>query len=473
MNMQAPIDGPDKVPEDIDLEQAVLGCCFAHSHLIDTIMGACSPLDFFHEPHPSIAEAIFALHLEQQPITTLTVSGRMATDGALESIGGRKYLEAMRSAAPAGGVISIARNLADLRVRREAIAAALDCQEALRSPGTGIIEALRPMLEIADHAAEAIGKRESMPIRAAADLMLKHAEERAQGKTIVAATTGIQMLDETIGGLQAGNLIVYAGRPGMGKTALLMTTALRTALEGRPVLFFSLEMTQEALLQRVGADMDFDKHPERPLSYSWFYNGSAKQEQIGRMAEALLALPETLTVFDRGSMNIHEIAALCRAHAARTQGMGLVVIDYLQKVTAGDRYRGNRVQEVTEISGAAKALAMRLKWPVVVGAQLNRGVEAREEKRPNLTDLRESGSIEQDADAVIGLYRPGYYVEKRKPALGSADPGYAAWEVEYKAEKNRLDLLVLKNRNGAEDSLSVFCDMRASAIRNEKPRGVA
>jgi replicative DNA helicase len=122
---------------------------------------------------------------------------------------------------------------------------------------------------------------------------------------------------------------------------------------------------------------------------------------------------------------------------------------------------------------AAKALAMRLKWPVVVGAQLNRGVEAREEKRPNLTDLRESGSIEQDADAVIGLYRPGYYIEKRKPALGIADPGYAAWEVEYKAEKNRLDLLVLKNRNGAEDSLSVFCDMRASAIRNEKPRGVA
>jgi replicative DNA helicase len=471
MNVSLPTDAM-KQPEDIDLEQAVLGACFARPELIDTIAGICAPADFFHEPHPAIAEAIFALHMMQSPVTPLTVGARMADNGALKEIGGRDYLTAMRQAAPAGGFIALARTLADLRLRREAIFAAQQCQEALSMPGVGVVEAMRPMLEMADHAASIMGKRESMPIREAAQAMLKTAEDRANGKVIVAATTGVQMLDETIGGLQAGNLIVYAGRPGMGKTALLTTTALRSAMEGRPTLFFSLEMTQESLLQRVGADLDFDKNPERPLSYSWFYNGSAKHEQIGRMAEALLALPETLTVFDRGSMDIHEIAALCRAHAARTQGMGLVVIDYLQKVTAGDRYRGNRVQEVTEISGAAKALAMRLKWPVVVGAQLNRGVEAREEKRPNLTDLRESGSIEQDADAVIGLYRPGYYIEKRKPALGTADPGYSAWETEWETNKHRLDLLVLKNRNGAEDSLSVFCDMRASAIRNEAPRGV-
>lgn len=460
-----------KTPEDIDLEQAVLGCCFAHPEQIDAIMGMCKPGDFFHVPHAEIAEAIFATHQQQSPVTPLTVGARLADNEALQSIGGRKYLEAMRAAAPAGGVAALARTLADLSVRREAIEAALQCQDMLRSPSIGVIEALRPMLDVADHAAEAIGKRESMPIRQAADLMLRHAEERAQGKTVVAATTGVQMLDETIGGLQGGSLTVYAGRPGMGKTALLMTTALRSALEGRPVLFFSLEMTQEALLQRVGADLDFDTHPDRPLSYSWFHNGSARAEQIARMAEAMQQLPETLTVFDRGSMDIHEIAALSRAHAARSRGMGLVVIDYLQKVTAGDRYRGNRVQEVTEISGAAKALAMRLKWPVVVGAQLNRGVEAREEKRPTLTDLRESGSIEQDADAVVGLYRPAYYIEKRKPAQGPSDPAFAAWQADFEVDKNRLDLLVLKNRNGAEDALSVFCDMRASAIRNERPRG--
>jgi replicative DNA helicase len=136
------------------------------------------------------------------------------------------------------------------------------------------------------------------------------------------------------------------------------------------------------------------------------------------MGEALKRLPESLVIFENGSLDIHEIAAMSRAHAAKANRMGVIVIDYLQKVNASDRYRGNRVQEVTEISGAAKALAMRLNWPVVVGAQLNRGVESRDEKRPALTDLRESGSIEQDADAVIGLFRPAYYVEKRKPALG-------------------------------------------------------
>jgi replicative DNA helicase len=250
-----------------------------------------------------------------------------------------------------------------------------------------------------------------------------------------------------------------------------MTTAIRSAMEGRPVLFFSLEMTQERLLQRVGCDLDYDENPRSPLSYSWFRNGSAKHEDIRRLAQALVRLPESLTIFENGSLTIQEMAAIARSHAARSNTMGVVVIDYLQKVSAGDRYKGNRVQEVTEISGAAKALAMRLKWPVVVGAQLNRGVENRDEKRPNLTDLRESGSIEQDADAVVGLFRPAYYIEKRKPALGQADPGWAAWETEWESERNRLDLLVMKNRNGAEDSLSVFCDMRASAIRNEPPSG--
>ena len=466
MNAEAPLH---KAPEDVDLEQAVLGSCFAHPEMIDAIMGAVRPEDFYHAPHSMIAEAIFALHMDQVIVTPLTVGGRLAACEALNSIGGRDYLDAMRLAAPAGGALQLARTLADLSLRREAIETALATQEALRAPDVSVIQAIRPMLDMADHAASVVGKRLFVPVREAADAMLKAAQDRAAGKCIVAATTGVSLLDETIGGLQGGDLVVYAGRPGMGKSALLMTTALRTAMEGRPVLFFSLEMTQERLLQRVGCDLDFDANPGSPLSYSWFRNGSARGPDIARLAEAMVHLPETLTIFEDGSVTIQEIAALARAHAARSHGMGLVVIDYLQKVNASDRYRGNRVQEVTEISGAAKALAMRLKWPVVVGAQLNRGVESREEKRPNLTDLRESGAIEQDADAVIGLYRPAYYIEKRKPALGRSDPGWSAWEIEWEAERNRLDLLVMKNRNGAEDSLSVFCDMRASAIRSDAP----
>lgn len=472
MNAIAPFNMAIKLPEDMDMEHAVLGACFAHSHLLDDILAACGPEDYFHAPHGAIAEAILAVHAEQVPVTPLTVTGKLAGNALFAECGGREYLDAMRLSTPVTGSVALARNLADMRLRRDAMAAAMQCQEALSTPACGIIEAMRPVLDMADHAASVLGKREFVSIRDAADAMLKSASDRASGAAVVAGTTGINLLDETIGGLQGGDLVVYAGRPGMGKSALLMTTALRSAMEGRPVLFFSLEMTQERLLQRVGCDLDFDTHAGHPISYSWFRNGTAKHDDIARLGQALTRLPDTLTIYENGSLDIQEIAAMARARAARESIMGVVVIDYLQKVSAGDRYRGNRVQEVTEISGAAKALAMRLKWPVVVGAQLNRGVENREEKRPNLTDLRESGAIEQDADAVIGLYRPAYYIEKRKPAQGRMDPAWDAWETEWEAEKNRLDLLVMKNRNGAEDSLSVFCDMRASAIRNEAPRGV-
>lgn len=464
---------PVHLPQDIDAEQAVIGACLKDPAIIDAVAQVCGPADFYHTPHPKVFEAILSLHGDKTPATPLTVAARLAGDEPLAQCGGSDYLDAMRLQAPNDGILALARNLNDFRLRRDAIAAAEQCREALAQPAHGILDALKPVLDMADHAAQSIGKRMFVPVREAADAMLKAASDRAAGKAVVAATTGVNLLDETIGGLQGGDMIVMAGRPGMGKSALLMSTALRAAMEGRPALFFSLEMTQERLLQRIGCDLDFDDNPGNPISYSWFRNGTARHGDIDRLAQALTKLPDSLTIFENGSLDIQEIAALSRAHAARSDIMGVVVIDYLQKVSAGDRYRGNRVQEVTEISGAAKALAMRLKWPVVVGAQLNRGVESREEKRPALTDLRESGSIEQDADVVVGLYRPAYYIEKRKPATGQADPGYEAWKMEWDTDKNRLDLLVMKNRNGAEDSLSVFCDMRASAIRSDRPRGVA
>jgi replicative DNA helicase len=459
------------LPENVEIEQAVLGLCISRPELIDSMATICEPCDFFHAPHPAIAQAILDLRELGGSINPLTLGARLGP--AIADAGGRAYLANLAMAAPSGGREELAKLVIDMRLRRDAIAASQESQEALADMAQPILHGLRPILSAADHAAAKLGRREFIPVQEAAAAMLKRAEEVASGKPIVAATTGVSLLDEAIGGLQGGDLVVLAGRPGMGKSALLMTSALRTAMEGRPTIFFSLEMTQERLLQRVGCDLDFDEHPSKPLSYSWFRNGSAKHQDIARLAEALRRLPETLTIIERGNLTIQEIAALSRAHAAKSKTMGLIVIDYLQKVSAGDRYKGNRVQEVTEISGAAKALAMQLKWPVLVGAQLNRGIESREEKRPNLTDLRESGSIEQDADAVIGLYRPAYYIEKRKPALGKSDPAYPAWEAELEPEKNRLDLLVLKNRNGAEDSLSVFCDMRASAIRNEAPRGVS
>jgi replicative DNA helicase len=469
MNAPARIPYTLPLPESIDLEQAVLGSCIANNGAIDDIFGICSPLDFYHAPHREIAEAIVSLSAANLMVSPLSLVSRLGADMRVCDLGGHEYLAGMALAAPSGGFKAIARNLSDLSQRREAMIACMNAQEALATRAIPLLQALAPALEAADRAASAQAKTSAGNTNDAIEAALKKAEDMANGKREAFIPSGLKSLDDVTGGLQAGDLCIYAGRPGMGKSSLLLTTAIAAAFAGRPVIVFSLEMTREQMLHRIGTDLDYRFNPTSPLSYSWFRSGSVRIEQVGRLAEALRQVPDNLEIRDSGDTTIHEMAAHAKAFAGRHGKMGIVVIDYLQKIPAGDRYRGNKVQEITEISGQAKALAKRIGWPVLAGAQLSRAVESRGEPRPTLSDLRESGAIEQDADQVIGLYRPGYYTDKRKP--GSVhDPKYPEWEAEHLQNKNRLDLIVLKNRHGAEDVLSVFCEMRASAIRDEKPQ---
>ena len=463
---------PDLTPQDAELEQAVLGCCIRDNDLVSEVFAVCQPSDFYHHPHSQLAAAIFDLSQAGIAITPLSIGVKLGLV-VFEEIGGRDYLFNLQFSAPAGSagnVIPLARMVADLRQRRDAISACDQAKEALERRDIPIIQALKPTLDAADIVIAASERRRFERLDDTISAVLKQAEDSANGIKIPAISTGLRSLDAVLGGLQAADLCILAGRPGMGKSSLLLTVALAAILDGRPAIFFSLEMTKDQLLHRIGTDIDFMAHPLSPLSYSWFRNGTARLEQVGRLAEALRQIPDILEIRDGGDLSIQEIASMAKNFAARHSKMGVVVIDYLQKINAGDRYRGNKVQEITEISGAAKALAKRLAWPVVAGAQLSRAVEGRQEPRPALSDLRESGAIEQDADSVIGLFRPGYYTDKRKP--GSVhDPKFPEWEAEHQENKNRLDLLVLKNRHGSEDVLSVFCDMRASAIRDEKPIG--
>jgi hypothetical protein len=284
-------------PHDPDVERGVLGACMAWPDLLEPVLSACCPDDFYDATNAAIAGAIVAINAESVPVTPLTVATKLPNARAGAGMSIREYLDAITETAPALGVVALARSIADMRLRREGIAAAQDVIEGLSMPALGVLEAVRPLQEVSERAAAMIGKRQMVPVREAADAMLRTASDRAAGRAVVAATTGISLLDEAIGGLQGGNLIVYAGRPGMGKTALLMTTALRAALQGRPAIVFSLEMTQESLLQRLGTDLAFDANSAHPLSYSWFYNGSARHEDIALMGEALKRLPENLYVF--------------------------------------------------------------------------------------------------------------------------------------------------------------------------------
>lgn len=455
------------LPSDIDIEQGIIGACILRPSYIATIESICSPKDFFHNPHPRLVEAMFALSRDGKVVSPLAVQGEVGSDIGLD-IPTHEYLARAAEAAPVSDTFDNARRLTDLTLRREAMIAFMDGQEQISDRGLSVTEIMRPIVEVADRAAVTGGKRDFIPVAEAAQDMLRSAQSALEGKAIPSVSTGLKGLDDALGGLQAGDLAVYAGRPGMGKSALLMTTALAASRQGRPTLVFSLEMNQVRLLERMACDIDFDTHPHDPLSYHWFRKGEARAHQVERLARAVAGIPNHLTIYDRGDLTIHEIAAISRSHAQRSSIMGVVIIDYLQKVRATDRYKGNKVNEITEISGAAKALAMRIGWPVVVGAQLNRGVEQREEKRPSLSDIRESGSIEQDADQVVGMYRPAYYVEMKKPAARELDPSWPEWQGEYAAVKNQLDLIVLKNRHGSQESVETHCDMRASAIRDKR-----
>ena len=199
-----------------------------------------------------------------------------------------------------------------------------------------------------------------------------------------------------------------------------------------------------------------------------FRSGKLSDDQFDRAYAASQQLRELtfLEIFDGDGVTIHEIAAMAEKFAVRSKALGVVCIDYLQIIRPTDRYAGSKVQEITEISNALKALAKRIGWPIIVECQLNRMVESRDVKRPRLGDLRESGAIEQDADVVLGLYRPGYYVDEKRPEHGSADPAWAQWESEWEAEKNSLDIAVLKNRNGARGVTRVHVEVSAGAIRN-------
>lgn len=457
------------LPQDAEIEQAVLGGCILYPNQIAAVEAACSPGDFFHDPHAAIMQAIIDLSNAGKPVSPLSIQGILGSNTQLKEVGGHGYLAGLAQAAPSGGIAHLARVVSDLRQRRDGLHALMLSQEAIVNRATPITEALQPAQEVADDAAERASRAADVSTQDASEAFCMRLQDVVDGKPIPAVSSGLTTLDHILKGLQAGDFTLYAGRPGSGKSVKLAKTMFSAAREGRPSLFFELEMTKDQLLARLGCAIDYESHPDDPMSYEWFRGNDVRPYQLERMAVALRQIPNDLHIFDRAGMTIHEIAALARGFAKRSKKMGIVGIDYIQLVKPGDRYKGNPVQEMTEISKAAKHLAKGIGWPVVAACQLNRNVEQREDKKPILSDLRESGQLEQDADQVIGLYRQAYYMEAKRPL--ETDTKYGEWEDEYNSVKHRLDLGVLKNRHGRTKSIDVFCDMRASVILDEKPVG--
>jgi len=411
-------------PHDIDAEQAVLGALFLDNNAIVSVTRFLHPDDFYMEAHRVIFQAILELEENGQSADLITVTDLLNRKGILEKVGGAVYLATLSNISPtATNADHYARIVEEKALLRNLI------NLATRIAGLGYEgreDAQRLMEEAEKMLLELGSRRIANFFTEIKDVLMdtfKHLEQLAKNKgELSGAPTGFVDLDNLCQGLQPGDLIIIAGRPSMGKTSLGMCIAYNAAVKTeRPVAVFSLEMSKEQLVQRMlCAEAMVDQHKMR--------TGLIGDDDWGKLtqkARDLAKLP--IFIDDSGVLTISELRSKAR-RLHMEKGLGLIVIDYLQLMQGSGRTE-NRQQEIANISRSLKGLAKELGIPILALAQLSRSVEQRQDKRPVMSDLRESGSLEQDADVVMFIYRDEYYNQD------SEKPGIA-------------DIIIAKQRNG-------------------------
>jgi replicative DNA helicase len=471
------------VPYDVDVEQALLGAILVDNQAIERVSPVIKAEHFYDPLHQRIFETMsVAFERGSYALTPLTLHAAMKADPGLMEVGGHAYLAGLAQAAPAmPNVRDFARIIHDLAVRRALIHIGEDIVNQAyeapheKPPQTQIEDAEKALYRVSETSKYGDGPIDfSESLRRAVEIA-----ERAQarGGRISGVATGFSDIDSLLGGLQPSDLLILAGRPGMGKTALSLNIAFNSARayvqdtlageevpRGVPVLFFSLEMAAQQLSARILAEQtEIEMWKIRNGKFS-----ESEWEKFVLTMQELSTLP--LFVDDSGGISIAQIAARAR-RMKREKNIGVVVIDYLQLVEPTHR-QDNRVQEVTEVTKGLKALAKELNIPVLATAQLSRAVDARDDKRPVLSDLRESGSIEQDADVVMFVFREEYYLKTREPEPGS--PEHAKWLTKLEQVHRRAEVLVEKHRHGATNRIELFFDdrfTRFSGISERSDRG--
>jgi len=394
-------DRPLTAPYSHEAETAVLGALLLSPDLAATeVLDILDRADFYQPNHQQVYEAITDLYAQNQPIDAVTVSNRLRTLGVFDRVGGTSYLVGLLDDVPtASNVDYYARIVRDHALRRALGIAALE----IRREAADQTAEVAAVLDHAEQRVYEIGSRQAgSRARRVGPLLTDAIEafEHAERSGLSGLRLGFADLDRKLGGVAAGNLVILAARPSVGKSALALGVAQRVAAHGAAVAFFSLEMSQRELVQRLvcaTARVDSERAKLGELADKDWH-------KLTQAAEKLHELP--LYVEDTAGMTVTELRAKARRVARDAGGLGLIIIDYLQLMTGrGD----NREQEIASISRGLKALAQDLDVPVLALSQLNRAVEVRENKRPRLADLRESGSLEQDADIVMLLYRDEYY----------------------------------------------------------------
>ena len=426
-------------PQAISLEEAVLGAVMLDKDAITNVLDILRPESFYLDQHQMIYKAMIRLFEKSQPIDLLTVTESLRKSGELEAIGGPYYLvDLTNRVASAANIEFHARILAQKHIQRELIKVSTRVINDAYEDTTDVFELLDGAEQGLFNITQQHLKGNVENMGSLASQLIKQLEElknRPDGLTGV--PSGFTELDRLTSGWQKSDLIVLAARPGMGKTSFVLTLAKNAALDfGKGVVVFSLEMSSVQLVQRLVS-------MEAEVSSSKLRNGKLEAyewQQINQAIERMSDAP--IYIDDTAGINIFELRAKCR-RLKKQHDIQLVIIDYLQLMSGGqDNHRGNREQEISSISRALKGLAKELGVPVIALSQLSRQVEVRGgSKRPQLSDLRESGAIEQDADIVSFIYRPEYY-QIDEDENGNSLKGIA-------------EIIVAKHRNGALDTVKL------------------
>ena len=414
-------------PHSVEAEQAVLGGVLIDNDAWDRIAGILTATHFYRSDHRAVFNAVAALCEEGRPCDAVTVAERLDRDGRIESSGGLVYLAELAENTPsAANIVAYAEIVRERAVLRELIRAGTEIADsAFRPQGRGALdlldEAERRIFEIAERGSA--GRRESVAIKDVLSEVMERIDELSrQDNPITGVPTGFKDLDQKTAGLQRGDLIIVAGRPSMGKTAFSMNIVEEAAIRAKlPVIVFSMEMPAEQLTMRMLSSLGrIDQQKVR--------TGRLGHDDWPRLTSQIAMLNDTnIFIVDDSALTPTEIHARCR-RLKREHGIGLVVLDYLQLMYVPGT-RENRATEISEISRSLKALAKELMVPVVACSQLNRRLEERQNKRPVMSDLRESGAIEQDADLILFIYRDEVYNEESK-------------------DKGKAEIIIGKQRNG-------------------------
>jgi len=447
-------------PHNAAAEMGVLGAILFDNNAHQRVSEILRAGDFYAPANAAIYTVLDKLITQGRVADGVTLREHFERDGLLAEIGGARYLaELLDSAAFGPEIVDYSRLIHDLALRRELIQIGSEISQKAANAGiaeTGedqIQSAEKQLFALAEKGVGAQGFQRFDSALATSIQMATNAFKR-DGK-IAGVPTGLDELDRKLGGLHKSDLIILAARPSMGKTALAVNIAYQAARrckraigqngvmrtdDGAVVGFFSLEMSADQLATRVLADVaevpsDQIRRGElNPREY----------ERIREAAKVMEGLP--LYIDDMGGISITQLAARAR-RLQRTHGLDLLIIDYLQLITSSGGSRNDgRVQEVSQITKSLKALAKELQIPVIALSQLSRQVEMRDDKRPQLSDLRESGSIEQDADVVLFIYREAYYLERQEPS--EDDPRHAEWRDQMSSKLNTAELIISKQRHG-------------------------